>query len=257
MAVTIDCSELNHRALDYPQPPCTELLLNLICSAMVGRKCKTGQVKCNKELLRVFVRRKAGIMKKAHELSVLCGVPVAVVIFGPDKDAHHVWPQKLENLHGIIGRYLSISPDQRNKSKRATTMSDFVTRKGVEFEQELSYEDEDEQVDEEEVEEGKDTCLVDEINGLLVDLVVNLDAKLEMVNSRIVLMRRAYQYPVEVGSVLNNRQYEEMPLSLSFSCHDQLCSGGSCNPMIGDFVDGSNAGHMGMQEVAPWEKMLM
>jgi len=132
-------------------------LLNLICSAMVGRKCKTGQVKCNKELLRIFVHRKAGIMKKAHELSVLCGVAIAVVIFGPDKDAPHVWPQKLENLHGIIGRYLSISPDQRNKSKTATTMSDFVTRKGVEFEQELSDEDEDEEVDEEEEEEGKDT----------------------------------------------------------------------------------------------------
>lgn len=204
------------------------------------------------------MRRKAGIMKKAHELSVLCGVPVAVVIFGPDKDAPHVWPQKLENLHGTIGRYLSLSPDQRNKSKRATTMSDFVTKKGVEFDQELSDEDEDEQVDEEE----EETCLVDEINGFsieqLVDLVANLDAKLEMVNSRIELMRRrAYQYPVEVGSVLTSRQYEEMPLSLSFSGHDQLYSGGSCNPMIGDFVDWSNAGHMGMQEVAPWEKMLI
>jgi len=88
-------------------------------------------------------------------------------------------------------------------------------------------------------------------------LVVNLDAKLEMVNSRIEVMRRASQYPVEVGSVLNNSQYAEMPLSLSFCCHDQLCFGGSCNPMIGDFVDWSNAGHMGMQEVAPWEKMLM
>ena len=34
---------------------------------------------------RTFLKRKGGLFKKAHELSVLCSVDVAVVIFGQNK----------------------------------------------------------------------------------------------------------------------------------------------------------------------------
>jgi len=34
---------------------------------------------------RTFLKRKGGLFKKAHELSVLCSVDVAVVIFGHNK----------------------------------------------------------------------------------------------------------------------------------------------------------------------------
>ena len=35
--------------------------------------------------LRTFLKRKGGLFKKAHELSVLCSVDVAVIIFGHNK----------------------------------------------------------------------------------------------------------------------------------------------------------------------------
>ena len=35
--------------------------------------------------IRTFLKRKGGLFKKAHELSVLCSVDVAVIIFGHNK----------------------------------------------------------------------------------------------------------------------------------------------------------------------------
>ncbi|KAJ8433813.1 hypothetical protein Cgig2_017883 [Carnegiea gigantea] len=221
---------------------------------MVGRKSKIGLVKGKKDLMRTFARRKGGIMKKAQELSVLCKVSVGVVIFGPDKGTPHVWPQCTENLNGIIGRYMNLSPHQRNKSKNAMTMADF-NAKDFEFEEEELSGDEEESftVDEEGGKDQETNCLIGDINidgfsfEQLVDLVDNLDAKLDKVNSRIDMMKGAHQTPVEFGHVLpcdqaqemmnDMLQYEELPVPLNCNTDDQLHSAGNCNFMIGDFVD--------------------
>lgn len=49
-----------------------------------------------------FLKRKGGLFKKAHELSVLCSVDVAVVIFGHNKK---LYEYSSSDINEIIGRF--------------------------------------------------------------------------------------------------------------------------------------------------------
>jgi MADS-box transcription factor len=51
---------------------------------------------------RTFLKRKGGLFKKAHELSVLCSVDVAVIIFGHNKKLYEF---SSGDINEIIGRY--------------------------------------------------------------------------------------------------------------------------------------------------------
>ena len=55
---------------------------------------------------RASVQRKAGLMKKAWELSVLCGADVSIVIFSAAGKAFEFSSQELD---GEIDRYLDVS----------------------------------------------------------------------------------------------------------------------------------------------------
>lgn len=68
--------------------------------------------------IRTFLKRKGGLFKKAHELSVLCSVDVAVIIFGHNKKLYEF---SSGDIGETLGRYqyvrtCSISPiaDVRN-----------------------------------------------------------------------------------------------------------------------------------------------
>lgn len=49
-----------------------------------------------------FLKRKGGLFKKAHELSVLCSVDVAVVIFGHNKK---LYEYSSSDINEIVGRF--------------------------------------------------------------------------------------------------------------------------------------------------------
>ena len=49
-----------------------------------------------------FLKRKGGLFKKAHELSVLCSVDVAVIIFGHNKKLYEYSSSEIQD---IIGRF--------------------------------------------------------------------------------------------------------------------------------------------------------
>ena len=51
---------------------------------------------------RTFLKRKGGLFKKAHELSVLCSVDVAVIIFGHNKKLYEF---SSGNIQDTIGRH--------------------------------------------------------------------------------------------------------------------------------------------------------
>lgn len=53
-----------------------------------------------------FLKRKGGLFKKAHELSVLCSVDVAVIIFGHNKKLYEF---SSGDINDTIGRYQYVS----------------------------------------------------------------------------------------------------------------------------------------------------
>src|SRR5271168_1496434 len=66
---------------------------------------------------RTFLKRKGGLFKKAHELSVLCSVDVAVIIFGHNKKLY-------EFSSGDIGETLT----RYSYVRRLRIQSNWLTR---------------------------------------------------------------------------------------------------------------------------------
>lgn len=54
-----------------------------------------------------FLKRKGGLFKKAHELSVLCSVDVAVIIFGHNKKLYEF---SSGDINETIGRHQYVRP---------------------------------------------------------------------------------------------------------------------------------------------------
>ena len=63
---------------------------------------------------RTFLKRKGGLFKKAHELSVLCSVDVAVVIFGHNKKLYEF---SSGDINETLRRYQYVST-LRSKSEQ-------------------------------------------------------------------------------------------------------------------------------------------
>jgi hypothetical protein len=56
---------------------------------------------------RTFLKRKGGLFKKAHELSVLCSVEVAVIIFGHNKKLYEF---SSGDIQETLQRYQYVRP---------------------------------------------------------------------------------------------------------------------------------------------------
>lgn len=55
-----------------------------------------------------FLKRKGGLFKKAYELSVLCSVDVAVIIFGNNKKLYEF---SSGDIHETVGRFQYVRAD--------------------------------------------------------------------------------------------------------------------------------------------------
>ncbi|KAI9680043.1 MAG: hypothetical protein M1817_005059 [Caeruleum heppii] len=69
---------------------------------MGRRKIEIKAIKDDRNRSVTFLKRKGGLFKKAHELSVLCSVDVAVIIFGHNKKLYEF---SSGDINDIIGRY--------------------------------------------------------------------------------------------------------------------------------------------------------
>jgi MADS-box transcription factor len=63
-----------------------------------------------------FLKRKGGLFKKAHELSVLCSVDVAVIIFGHNKKLYEF---SSGDINETIGRYQYVCTHVMERETRA------------------------------------------------------------------------------------------------------------------------------------------
>lgn len=75
-------------------------LCSLLSVTTVRRKTKS--TLADNAMNSTFLKRKGGLFKKAHELSVLCSVDVAVIIFGHNKK---LYEYSSGDIQETIGRF--------------------------------------------------------------------------------------------------------------------------------------------------------
>ncbi|KAJ2451780.1 hypothetical protein EV183_003376 [Coemansia sp. RSA 2336] len=87
---------------------------------MGRKKINITEIENSRQKTVTFARRRAGLIKKAHELSILCGVKVAVVIFD-SKNASHVY-SSADTPEELFTRYLNKQFLTNESRKRKDTL---------------------------------------------------------------------------------------------------------------------------------------
>ncbi|KAJ1993565.1 hypothetical protein H4R33_000625 [Dimargaris cristalligena] len=82
---------------------------------MGRKKIQIRKIENDRQKTVTFARRRAGLIKKAHEIAVLCGVKVTLLIFD-QKDACHLYSSE-ENTDSLIVKYFT-KQYTTNESKR-------------------------------------------------------------------------------------------------------------------------------------------
>ena len=70
--------------------------------------------------LSTFLKRKGGLFKKAHELSVLCSVEVAVIIFGHNKK---LYEYSSGDINETIEKFHFVSANNSSLVSRLMTLT--------------------------------------------------------------------------------------------------------------------------------------
>ncbi|CBX95707.1 hypothetical protein LEMA_P028590.1 [Plenodomus lingam JN3] len=97
---------------------------------MGRRKIEIKAIKDDRNRSVTFLKRKGGLFKKAHELSVLCSVDVAVIIFGHNKKLYEF---SSGDINETIGRYQYVHMNTRalrtSWAKRMATTTTTMTKR--------------------------------------------------------------------------------------------------------------------------------
>ncbi|XP_076887308.1 agamous-like MADS-box protein AGL82 [Bidens hawaiensis] len=81
-----------------------------------------------------YCKRKHGIIKKATEFSILCGVDTAMIIYPPNSNVPEIWPPNPEEIKKTIASYKSKKSDAE---KRTYDLRDFYEDRKKKIEDEL------------------------------------------------------------------------------------------------------------------------
>ncbi|KAJ6956627.1 floral homeotic protein AGAMOUS-like [Populus alba x Populus x berolinensis] len=150
---------------------------------MGQKRIKMELIRKEKSRMLTFRKRKAGLLKKASELSILCGVDACVIIFGPKhKDDHHpvateTWPPRSEDVRCIINRYKG-----SDQPRRCYQVSDYFADKKKQIDSELARLHK-------QVIKAKYPAWDDRLNRLYADqlrvLVGHLDVKIDLADKKL------------------------------------------------------------------------
>ncbi|RMZ81235.1 hypothetical protein DV737_g2666, partial [Chaetothyriales sp. CBS 132003] len=96
---------------------------------MGRRKIEIRAIKDDRNRSVTFLKRKGGLFKKAHELSVLCSVDVAVIIFGHNKKLYEFSSGDINETlrrynyarHGTPQPHIDSRPGSRNTVRRTSS----------------------------------------------------------------------------------------------------------------------------------------
>ncbi|KAG6753313.1 hypothetical protein POTOM_043367 [Populus tomentosa] len=140
-------------------------------------------IRKEKSRMLTFRKRKAGLLKKASEFSILCGVDACVIIFGPrQKNAHQpvapeTWPPNSEEVRCIINRYKG-----SDQPRRCYQVSDYLADKKKQIDSELARLHK-------RIVKAKYPAWDDRLNSLYTDhlrvLVGHLDAKIDLADKKL------------------------------------------------------------------------
>ncbi|XP_011024498.1 PREDICTED: myocyte-specific enhancer factor 2-like [Populus euphratica] len=150
---------------------------------MGQKRIKMELIRKEKSRMLTFRKRKAGLLKKASEFSILCGVDACVIIFGPkEKDDHQpvapeTWPPSSEEVRCIISRYKG-----SDQPRRCYQVSDYFADKKKQIDSELARLHK-------QIIKTKYPAWDDRLNSLYADqlrvLVGHLDAKIDLTEKKL------------------------------------------------------------------------
>jgi MADS-box transcription factor len=92
---------------------------------MGRRKIEIKAIKDDRNRSVTFLKRKFGLFKKAHELSVLCSADVAVIIFGANKK---LYEYSSSDMAELVGRRHYVSTQNRARVETGATPRSLTKR---------------------------------------------------------------------------------------------------------------------------------
>ncbi|CAI9103364.1 OLC1v1001829C1 [Oldenlandia corymbosa var. corymbosa] len=82
---------------------------------MTRRKVRLAYIVNPSDRKASYKKRKRGLMKKVKELSTLCGIDAAAVLYGPYDEKPEVWPEDPTALNQVLARFKAVPASEKGK----------------------------------------------------------------------------------------------------------------------------------------------